>query len=383
MTQRIKEDWKSFRDAVSGKTRKSLKGLIDSGEIVTARPKGGRFHIRIPRINTPHFAHGGNPTDGVGRGQGEPGDTIGKGPPQPGQGNGAGQDEAEGIEVAVDMEDVLEFLQDEWKLPRLKPKPSQTFEEIKLKYTNISVVGPESLRHNRRTIFQAMKRAAASGNANKMIMPPGFQTPIREFSVNNNDKRYRQYREIKLPASNAVVFFARDWSASVGAEQCEIISDMAWWINCFVSRSYKRTERVFIGHDVVAKEVDEEKFYKYRMGGGTTCSSALKYIADQLENRFPPNKWNIYVFYFTDGDNYGDDNKHFINYLRNELGPSKVNRIGIAEILPWSNSLKRHVDNAIIDKELDENIVKTWEIKSSTDRNRQIKEGITHILGDK
>ena len=46
-------------------------------------------------------------------------------------------------------------------------------------------------------------------------------------------------------------------------------------------------------------------------GGGTTCSSALKLIQSQFENRFPPNTWNIYLFYFTDGENWDGDNEIF------------------------------------------------------------------------
>ena len=93
--------------------------------------------------------------------------------------------------------------------------------------------------------------------------------------------------------------------------KCDIVSDMAWWVDAWIRRFYKRVERCYIWHDTKAKEVDEETFYNYRYGGGTTCSSALKLITKQFENRYPPDKWNIYILYFSDGDNWGDDNQKF------------------------------------------------------------------------
>lgn len=395
MPRRIEEDHKDFRDVVSGRIRKALKKFIKSGQIVRNRGKNGKISISIPKIDIPHIVYGSS-GEGVGRGQGKDGDVIGQ-DPQPGKGKKAGQGDAEGITINLDLEDVLKFMQEELKLPNLKKKPNETYEEVKIKYNNISLVGPESLRHNRRTLMQTLKRQAAEGTLHELHHVPGLKDPVRILKPINEDKRYRQYNEIKIPSSNALIVFARDGSGSMDAIKCDIVSDMSWWIDTWIRRFYDRVDRLYVWHDSTAMEVDEEKFYKYRFGGGTTCSSALKFISKQFENRYPPEKWNIYVFYFTDGENWDDDNRTFVQTLAEEFKPNIVNFTGITQILSSvrENSVKDSVDNAIKEGILDEEYVKTVSIGegSSTsywasaqlteeERNKQIMAAIKKLLGN-
>lgn len=392
MPRRIEEDHKDFRDVVSGRIRKALKKFIKSGQIVRNRGKNGKVSITIPKIDIPHIVYGDS-GEGIGRGGGKDGDVIGK-DPQKGSNKGkAGQDESEGIVINLDLEEVLKFMQEELKLPNLKKKPNETYEEIKIKYNNISLIGPESLRHNRRTLMQTLKRQAAEGTLDKLSYVPGLKDPVRILKPINEDKRYRQYNEIKIPSSNALIVFARDGSGSMDATKCDIVSDMAWWIDIWIRRFYDRVDRLYVWHDSMAMEVDEEKFYKYRFGGGTTCSSALKFISKQFENRYPPDKWNIYVFYFTDGENWDDDNKVFVSTLAEEFKPNVVNFTGITQILSsvQDDSVKGYVDNAIKEGVLDEDYVRTVSIGQSQywntslteeERNKQIMQAIKKLLGN-
>jgi uncharacterized sporulation protein YeaH/YhbH (DUF444 family) len=398
MPRRVHEDWQHFRDVVSGRIRKALKKFIKSGQIVKNRGKNGKISITIPKIDIPHIVYGNN-GEGVGRGKGKEGEVIGKDPqPGDGSGNGAGQGESEGIVINLDLEDVLKFMQDELQLPNLKKKPNEIYDEVKIKYNNISLIGPESLRHNRRTLRQTMKRQAAEGTLGKLTHVAGVKDPVRILQPINEDKRYRQYNEIKIPSSNALIIFARDGSGSMDQAKCEIVSDMAWWIDVWIRRFYDRVDRLYVWHDSEAMEVDEAKFYKYRFGGGTTCSSALKFITKQFENRYPPEKWNIYVFYFTDGENWGDDNQIFIDTLSKEFGANIVNFTGITQILAssYSDSVKYHVDEAIKSGKLDKDCVRTVAVGGSADgkpmwsapslseenRNEQIIEAIQQLLGN-
>ncbi|MEI7486651.1 MAG: DUF444 family protein [Chryseobacterium sp.] len=387
--RRIEEDHKDFIDVVSGKLRKALKKFIKSGQIVKSRGKRGKISISIPKIDIPQILYGDN-GNGTGRGKGKDGDVIDKGKKGKGNGNGAGQDESEGITISLDLEEVLKFMQGELELPNLKPKVSDTFDEVKIKYNNISLVGPESLRHNRRTFLEALKRQAADGTINDLEIVPGCKDPIKAIKPIKRDKRYRQYKEIKVPSSNALIIYARDGSGSMDQQKCEIVSDMAWWIDVWIRRFYKRVDRLFVWHDSSAMEVDEEKFYNYRFGGGTTCSSALKFISKQFENRYPPEKWNIYVFYFTDGDNWEEDNQIFINTLKESFGERIVNLVGITQILPWNyaNSIKNVVDQALEKGDLNRENIKTTEINSEggavlteEKRNQQILEAIQKLMG--
>jgi len=370
MPRRIQEDHKDFRDVVSGRVRKALKKFIKSGKFTRARGRNGKITISIPQIDIPHIVFGDN-EEGIGRGPGNPDDIIDQ-DPQPGQGAG-NEGETEGILISLDLDEVLKFMEGELELPALKPKENKTFEEIKIKYNNISLVGPESLRHTRRTMLQALKRMAATGEINTLHSIPGFTDPVRLILPINSDKRYRQWKEIRNPASNAAIIFARDGSGSMDAEKCEIVSDMAWWIDVWIKRFYKRVERMWVWHDTSAKEVDEETFFRLRQGGGTTISSSFDLVAKQFDNRFPPDKWNVYVFYFSDGENWPDDNNKVIERLKSDFTPMNVNFVGITQILSYTyeGTFKEAIDNAVEEGKLDGTQVRTASIgpEIETDSN--------------
>jgi len=392
MTKRIEEDYKDFRDYYSGKTQKRLSKWINNGHAYRLRSKDGKWiPVTIEKIDIPHIVRG-KPQEGIGRGEGDIGDIIDR-DAEAGKGKRAGQGEADGVTILVDLDDVLKFMQDELCLPDLKPKPNQTYEDVKIKYNDISLSGPESLRHNRRTLLQALKRQCIDGSINDLQWIPGFAQPIKKIVPINADRRYRQYKEIRIPADNAVVFFARDGSGSMSDYKCEIVSDMSWWIDAWIRRFYKRVERCYIWHDTKAKEVDEDTFYNYRYGGGTTCSSALKLIAKQFENRFPPEKWNIYILYFSDGDNWDDDNEEFCEVIKKEFPPNIVNFMGITQIMPYGfRSLKQYVDKHLHLEHLrttsigpeEENLLSSRSYSArltEEERDDQVKNAIIDLLG--
>lgn len=386
MPRRITEDWKHFRDIVSGKVREALKKFI-KGKIVRARAKDGEISITIPEIEQPHLVYGNN-DEGIGRGKGKKGDVLKK---DPEKGDKAGNEHSEGIKITLDLEEVLKFMQEDLALPNLKPKENGTYDDVEIKYNNISLVGPESLRHNRKTFLQAIKRQISMGTLDELSYVPGCKDPIRIITPWPDDKRYRQYNEVKLPSSNALIVYARDGSGSMDEQKCEIVSDMAWWIDVWIRRFYKRVESMYVWHDSEAIEVDQDKFYKLRMGGGTICSSAVKFIAKQFENRFPPIKWNIYVFYFTDGENWAGDNEVFIKTLKEKYPDSVVNLVGITQILAmnYEGTLKKDLDEAIKDGKLDKDVIKTTSIGTGVitfteeSRNEQVLKAIKSLLGTK
>jgi uncharacterized sporulation protein YeaH/YhbH (DUF444 family) len=385
--RRIDSDHKDFRDVVSGKLRKALKKYIKNGKFFKNKGKNGKIQISIPRIDIPHIVYGEN-NSGVGRGNVKPGDVIGQDDPQKGKGNQGGEQEGEGITITLDMEEVLQFMQDELQLPNLTPKEDESFDDVKIKYNNISLVGPESLRHTRRTMLTALKRQCATGEINKLYEIPGFKDPVKLICPINSDKRYRQIKEIRNPSTNALIIYARDGSASMDQFKCDVVSDMCWWIDNWVKKFYKKTERYFVWHDINAQEVSEDKFYRYRYGGGTICSSALKLISKQFENRFPPNKWNVYVFYFTDGENFHNDNEEFINILKEQFGPRVANLVAITQIQAYDyrGSVMEAVDTAVVNGTLGSN-THTAEVSiknySEEERSQAILNAIRQLLGAK
>lgn len=351
---RIIEDWMKFRRIIGGKYREELQKYIKTGTIFRQRGKNGKIAVTIPRIDLPHIVFG-KPDQGVGRGPGKKGDIVGR---DPGKGKGGGQpgtDPGEGITIMVDLDEVLKLLKDELQLPDMKPKANQTYEEIRVVYNGISKIGPNSLLHKTRTMKQCMKRLAALGQLDKKVLLPGYSTPVPLLTPINDDKRYRQYNEIRVPSSNAVIFFMRDGSGSMDQYKTDIVSDIAWWLDLYIQKFYKKTERVHIWHDTEAKEVSAKHFYELRYGGGTRCTSAVKLMSKIIKTRYNPVKWNIYGFYFGDGESFGTDNTEFVKVLRNQLGPQVVNMFGQVEILHYpgfGESLKAYIDKRIEKGEL-------------------------------
>ncbi len=197
-------------------------------------------------------------------------------------------------------------------MPRIEPKGRANIVEEKDKYTGIRQAGPESLRHFKRTYKKALKRQIAS---NTYDPREPLVIPIRE------DKLYRSWNPISLPQFNAVVFYLMDVSGSMTDDQKEVVRAEAFWIDAWLKSQYDGVTTRYIIHDAVAREVDEHTFYHTRESGGTRISSAYNLANKVIDDQHPQIDWNIYVFHFSDGDNWGEDNRHCISLLRDHLLP--------------------------------------------------------------
>jgi uncharacterized sporulation protein YeaH/YhbH (DUF444 family) len=262
-------------------------------------------------------------------------------------------------------------------LPRMKPKNANTYDTVEIHYNDISKTGPRSLIHKKRTIKQAMKRGIAQGNWDKKVLLPGNTVPIPVLDINKSDFLYRQWNQVTIPSSNALIVFARDGSGSMDDFKCNIVSDLAFWIETWIKRDYNRTETLYLWHDTVAKEVSQHDFYHERHGGGTICSSVLQLLKKLIKLKYPPQKWNIYLVYFGDGDNFRKDNVQFLELLV-DLEDS-LNMAGLVQILSmdWEGSLREHVDSNL-DKFKDMDFIRTSSVggqKSEDDESGDIHYG--------
>ena len=313
---RIKQDHSRFRDIVRGKVRDNLRKYISQGEMI-GKQGGQSVKIPLPQIDTPRFRFNAQDKGGVGQGQGKPGDSLGSNQGQPGEGEPgeAGQDEGEkALEVEVSIEELAEILAEALALPNIEPKGNATVVAQKDRYTSIRNVGPNSLRHFKRTYKQALKRSIAMGQFNSKNP---LVLPIKD------DMRYRSWSTDQLPQSNAVVIYMMDVSGSMGEAQKEIVRIESFWINTWLKSQYKGIETRYIIHDASAKEVDEHTFFHTRESGGTMISSAYELAKNIIQSDYPTSEWNIYPFHFSDGDNWSqDDTKHCIELLKNFLIPA-------------------------------------------------------------
>ena len=64
---------------------------------------------------------------------------------------------------------------------------------------------------------------------------------------------------------------------------------------------------MFVAHTTEAFEFDEEKFFQVQGSGGTVASTGLEKVREIIEARYSPSRYNIYLFYASDGDNYTED----------------------------------------------------------------------------
>src|SRR5260221_179282 len=139
----------------------------------------------------------------------------------------------------------------------------------------IRQMGPESLRHFKRTYKEALRRSISSG----------LYDPARPFIVpQKEDKRFRSWKEDHEPVANAVILYMMDVSGSMGDEQKEIVRIESFWIDTWLRRQYQGLESRYIIHDAVAREVDRETFFKTRESGGTMISSAYKLCLKMIED---------------------------------------------------------------------------------------------------
>jgi len=308
----IEQDSNRFKQIVRGRIRRDLKKYMSRGEMIGR--KGRRYvSIPLPQIDIPRFKYGPRNQGGVGQGDGEPGTPIGSGDPQDGSGQAGDAPGEHILEVDLTIQELAEIMGEELELPRIQPKGSKNIKAEKDRYTGLTTTGPESLRHFKHTYRQALKRQIASG----LYSPEApLVIPIKE------DKRYRSWKTKPRPERNAVIIYMMDVSGSMGDEQKEIVRTTAFWIDTWLSSQYKGIDTRYIIHDAVAREVDQDTFFRTRESGGTLISSAYKLCRNIIEEEYDFSEWNIYPFHFSDGDNWsGSDTRECMQILEGFLFP--------------------------------------------------------------
>jgi len=314
MSESFKDIWSlrkpGAKDSVRHKERirkairENLHELISEENIISS--KGGKkIKIPIKYLDMWRFKFGkNNKSKAVGHGEGDPGDVIAKEDPQ-GKGDKAGDQPGEEVyEEEVDVEEIIEMMLEDLDLPWLEEK--ENVREIETEETVFQDIAERGLPANidkRRTVLENMKRNAKKG---KMRIG-GFEL---------HDLRFRIWEQVIEKHSNCSVSLLMDRSGSMTSERKYIVKSFFWWMVQFLGRKYNNVELVFIAHDTQAHEVEEENFFKISQGGGTMVSSAFKLAKNIIEDRFPTEIWNNYVFSFSDGDNWPEDNDRCVQAVK-------------------------------------------------------------------
>jgi sporulation protein YhbH len=174
----------------------------------------------------------------------------------------------------------------------------------------------------KRTILEAIKRNARAGEENYQII--------------RDDLRFKTWDTVTSFQSSAVVLAMMDTSGSMGAFEKYIARTFFFWMVRFLRTKYQHVEIVFLAHHTQAKEVTEEEFFTKGESGGTKCSSVYQLALELIGERFPPNRYNIYPFHFSDGDNLTSDNARCVKLVEELMKVS--NMFGYGEV----NQYNRH-----------------------------------------
>lgn len=240
-----------------------------------------------------------------------------------GQG-GAGQGEGEGHNVSANTYDLGKILTEKFKLPNLKEKgKKKTFKRMVYEMTDKNRGFGQFLDKK-----ASLKRIIRTNQALDRIGDPS-NIDTSGFIIDPRDLVYRILSREKEYESQALVFFIRDYSASMFGNATEIVTSMHLMIYSWLTYQYeKQVESRFILHDDSAKEVpDFFTYYNLSIAGGTYVASAYKLVNEIVQKQSLARDFNIYIFHGTDGDDSEAKGTEAVKELKKML--TYANRIGI------------------------------------------------------
>jgi len=286
-------DWLRHSEKIREAVRDHLPQIVSGSDIIS----DGARTVRVPVRMLEHYRfrlRTDSEPQGVGQGAAKPGDLLG--PANVGNkpgGKGAGGTERGGAELLLEFKvnDIIEWMWEELKLPNLQPRVGQS-EEAEWKREGWDRRGARSRLDRRRSLKESVKRRALEPSAPSFI---------------DEDLRFRQLTRRRQPALRAAVFFLLDVSASMTDADRQLAKTFFFWVAAGLRREYRSLDIVFVAHTTDAWEFGESDFFKVAGSGGTVASAGLRKVHEIMQSRFDPATCNVYLFYASDGDNAMDD----------------------------------------------------------------------------
>ncbi len=310
-------DWLRHNEKVRDAVRSKLPELLAGGDMIS-RPENRTVLVPVRMLEHARFRlrDPGKQT-GAGQGKGEDGQVLRPAQADEAQGRRAGGTEQGEVQFVLELkiDDILEWLWEELKLPELKPKKSAALDEPDYTREGWDKHGPRARLDRRRTMREAVKRRAIQENPLDFV---------------DEDLRYRQLVRRATPAMNAAVVFALDVSGSMGERERKLAKTFFFFALQDIRRQYARVEVVFLAHTTEAWEFNEEQFFQVSGSGGTTASSVFSLTEDVLKKRYDPARYNAYLFYASDGENSSGDEQDASKSLARIAG--LVNYSGFVEV---------------------------------------------------
>jgi uncharacterized protein len=286
-------DWLRHNEKVREAVRSHLPDAIAGGDVLS----GGTKTIRVPVRMLEHYhfrLRSPEQPQGVGQGAAKPGDTLGPPGGSPASGKGGGGRNDGGFEFLLEfkVDDIVDWLWEEMKLPNLRARVGRA-EETDWIREGWDRHGARSRLDRRRSMRESIKRRGVQSADS-----PRFT---------DDDLRFRQLTRREQPATQAVVFFLMDVSASMSDRDRQLAKSFFFWAVQGLRRQYRHLDTVFVAHTTEAWEFNEEEFFKVSGSGGTVTSAGLKKVREIISARFDPGRYNVYLFYASDGDNASSD----------------------------------------------------------------------------
>lgn len=340
-----------YRDAIKKAVEEQLqgKGIVDiTGD--------GHLVVEIDPMRIPTFQHDFDSvaSEAVVSGNNifHKGDRIpkqaqgeGKGP-----GKGGGTEKGERIRVPITKEEWVESVFHDLELPDMVVKMLATSDELRLEQRGFSSVGPAQLLDLKRTVMRsdgrlqvieqqiedeleeerqklqkaeaiiAEEKAGGRHDSERLRTAESDKAVclkrIRELTLElggipefeKMDLRYRHHEKVPIPVTEAVVFFELDVSGSMDDEMRRLALLLFRFQYLFLAKMYRRVHVVLIHYQGEAYECKSlEEFFSTAGGGGTVYSSAAELEQAIQKERFPADRYNVYVTHASDGDNASED----------------------------------------------------------------------------
>jgi len=287
-------DWLRHNQKVREAVRETLPELVASEDLITGP---GSKSVLVPVKMLEHARlrlADENAHQGVGQGRGEPGDILQQGRDkgqEPGQSGGTENGEMRFV-VELKVDEIVDWLWEELKLPELKPRRSATMMEPDYVREGWDKRGARSRLDRRKTMKEAVKRRSVQQDA---------------VPITNEDLRFRQLVRRPTPATNAVVIFGLDVSGSMDEAQRKLAKTFFFFALQGIRRQYAKVETVFLAHAAEAWEFEERQFFQASSSGGTVSSSVFNLAHSVVRERYDGGRYNVYFFYASDGENAADD----------------------------------------------------------------------------
>jgi uncharacterized sporulation protein YeaH/YhbH (DUF444 family) len=286
-------DWLRHNQKVRSAVRESLPQIL-SGDDVISRPTNRNVLVPVKLLEHARLRlMDPAQQQGAGQGKGEAGDVL-RPARDDGPGSQAGGTANGEVRFVVEMkiDEIVDWLWEELKLPDLEPKRTDTMDEPEYEREGWDKRGARSRLDRRRTMKEAVKRRAVQEGSPSII---------------NEDLRFRQLVKRPTPSTKAVVIFALDVSGSMDEGQRRIAKQFFFFALQGLRRQYAKVDTAFIAHAAEAWEFEESQFFQASSSGGTVSSGAFELAGELLRTRYDAGRYNQYLFYASDGENAAED----------------------------------------------------------------------------